>query len=217
MKNKGKSRRDVRRDALSKIGMAAGAAVWHKPLIEVIALPAHAVTTDATGAAATGAAATTSQPGAPTPPNDNGTTQPPGGNGTPPPGPPCDCTGAVRVRVKANWTGSDATTGSYIWEASPGEGANDCIKTGDTKANGGNYGYLSGGSNARGATFVLVGTNCKIIQAAHKAGSPQSTNNQHCVLASIDGSCGGSATFTPNNTNNKDISHIELIIECCPT
>ena len=80
MKNKATQRIKGRRDALAKVGMVAGTAAWSKPVIDVVILPAHATTTDATGAA-----------------NTSG---------------PCECSGATRVRIKAQFVVSDATTGT---------------------------------------------------------------------------------------------------------
>ena len=86
----------LRRSTLKGIGAAAGIAAWHKPLIEVIALPAHAITTDDTGSAAPGVTTTTSRPSGPTPP---GTTRQPPGEEPPTtqPPPPVSGTGGVSV------------------------------------------------------------------------------------------------------------------------
>ncbi len=190
-----------RRKALTTVGMVAGAAVWHKPVIEVIALPAHAVTTDTSGSLRIGQ--TTQAPGGPTPPpGNNGTTQPPNGGTTQPPGgDPCLCDNPVYYRVKANWNGQ-----AYVWEVSPGNNNQHCDIDGSytaTAANGGSFGTLSG--NAIQATFNLTSPGCRIVRANHKA----STN---CIPASVNSGCAGSATYTKAS---HDISFVSAVLACC--
>jgi len=125
---------------------------------------------------------------------------------TPPPSTskPPECTKYVQYRLKADWTGQ-----GYSWTT--GEGAQDCLVGGDwTGLDGDDLGgAISLEGNDKEVVFKHSLDDCKVIKAAHKAGSAQ--QGEHCYPATVAGD-GSYAKFA---AADKDISHIELIVECC--
>lgn len=123
---------------------------------------------------------------------------------TPPPSTskPPECVEYVYYRLKADWTGN-----SYQWE--DGIGRNDCIKDGKPLDGDDLGAAISISGDEREAVVKHSLPDCEIKMAKYKAG-------QDCKdgMVAADGSY---AKFSagPEGRDNKDISHVELLVKCC--
>jgi hypothetical protein len=103
-------------------------------------------------------------------------------------------------RAKANWVETE-----FVWEASPGVGAQDCTDCGGASGvNGALYFSIAGDETS--VTVTLLNPECEITAIAHKAG-------QNCFNGTVAPD-GNSATATIP-TGGQDISHIEVCFRCC--
>ena len=104
------------------------------------------------------------------------------------------------------------STDSMSWEDKPGQGTNDCLVGNDDFISASGDGKVTlTGTSALQTAQVVPGSNCNIVDAKWKAAGPQ---HDHCMTADFDSAV---ATFdiTADLANNKDISHVEIIVECC--
>lgn len=166
---------DSRREFLKK----AGAAAWVVPTMQIVNMASASAQTN-------GSMVTT------TPPPSTTTTSTTTTTTTEAP----DCTEYITCRIKANWTGN-----GWSWDS--GVGANDCIQDGDfRKCLGSEIGAKISGDSS--SARVEVAEDCKIVRAAHKAGTA-------CVPAELSPSK-HNAFF---KADPQAISHVELIVMCC--
>jgi hypothetical protein len=217
-----------RRSLIVKLGAGAAAAAA-LPVVESIAAPSPAAAssrrrgpspsshpTPGTTPAPTPGTTPAPTPGptpAPTPAPTPGPTPAPTPGPTPAPTPApagcekCEDPTLFRIKAECDDNSTDDNPDDDTWEWVTGVGANDCITdpaTFDLQTPGSNRGVITG--SCESATFTLTDPDCWIVSAAHKAG-------QACLNGSIAADC-QSATFT---ANPQAISHVELIVACCPT
>ena len=117
---------------------------------------------------------------------------------------PCEDTTTLRLKAKP-------TDGGWVWEDAGNPGKNDCIQDGfDSGINPTTASlpvYVSGDLESVKVSHEL--DDCWIVKGYHKAGSPN--QGQACWPAEVAAD-GSYAVFT---AGDKEISHIELLVECC--
>lgn len=162
-----------RREFLRKAGMAAGAAAWTVPTMQVINMAAAGAQENGTSVVATTQA------------------------------PPCQT--LVLVRLKAAWT-----VDGYMWTT--GVRANDCLTEGfDEERDPVTANlpiFIEGDATQAKVTHDLFPA-CRIVMASHKAGEGDQSDG--CVPATI----GGEGLYAQFDAVDSEISHVELIVECC--
>ncbi|NND02004.1 MAG: hypothetical protein HKN91_04395 [Acidimicrobiia bacterium] len=158
----------------------AGKVAWVVPTIQVVNMAAAAAGVEGSMVTSTSTSTTTT--------TTTTTTEPP------------ECT--EECTIKADWTGQ-----GYAW-SDGGLGAQPCVTVTDNKCDGGGLGFSWNGDE-REVTVTAPG-DCKILEAAHKAGSQQ--QGDACTSAMIGG--GGSYAIFRAGDDGRDISNIQMVV-CC--